>query len=263
MDAAGNLYGLTSHGGGGTGCDDSGGNGCGVVFELTPNSDGTWTEGVLHRFAGGKAGGYPDHGSLVFDTAGNLFGVTHWQGRCQYCGTVFELTPNSNGGWTEKVILHFNSRNGSWPEGTLIFDTAGSLYGTSARGGPHGQGNVFKLTLGSDGKWKQQIIHDFTGHKDGGAPNDGVAFDTSGNLYGTATIGGGGPCHYYGSGCGTAFELIPNGGKWTDRMLHRFWAGKGGASPNGTLVFDAAGNIYGATSDNASGANGLVYEITP
>jgi uncharacterized repeat protein (TIGR03803 family) len=265
LDTAGNLYGTTRNGG------RCAGPGCGTVFELTPTSDTTWTETVLHRFAGGKDGAVPDHASLVFDAAGNLYGTTALNSPncCAWAGTVFELMPKSDGSWKEKVLLRFNDKNGSRPEGTLIFDSTGNLYGTTSKGGPHSCpydscGQVFKLTPTPGGKWKQHTIHGFRDAKDGAGPDGGVIFDASGNLYDAAAAGGGGPCNWYGSGCGTVFKLIPEaGGKWREQVLHQFWGGNVGSTPLGNVVFDAAGNIYGTTWDAAIGGSGLVYEITP
>lgn len=258
FDTLGNLYGTALHGAR-AGCDNNESHGgCGTVFEMTPNSDGTWTFNAIYSFKGGRDGGGPDHGALVFDAAGNLYGTTVKYGilNCAWdCGTVFELTPTSSGGWTEKVLLRFRGSNGLRPEGTLVFDGAGSLYGTTSQGGRHGQGNVFKLTPASGGKWSQQIIHDFTGGKDGGASNGGVVFDAAGNLYGTTSGGG---AHGYG----TAFKLIPqSNGKWTEQVLHQFLGF--GANPGGVVVFDAVGNIYGTASNDSTGGPGLVYEIIP
>jgi len=109
FDGSGNLYGASA-GGGDQGC---GGNGCGVVFELSPNSSGGWSETVLYRFTGGSDGGDPQS-SLIFDSKGNLFGVTQLGGSsaCTYslgCGTVFELTPNGDGSWTRPICSQFFS----------------------------------------------------------------------------------------------------------------------------------------------------------
>jgi len=258
FDTAGNLYGLTSKGGRGSCPGYTSATGCGTVFELTPNSGGGWTESVLYAFAGGMDGGFLDHASLVFDGAGNLFGATRNHGLLEYgcadygCGTLFELTPNSGGGWTEKVLHRFSPKNGGNPEGTLIFDVAGNLYGTTLDGGPYGGGNVFKLTLGSDGKWTERVIHQFTG-KNGSSSWSGVIFGPAGDLYGETSDGG---THGYG----TVYKLTPSsGGGWKESVLHQF---EGFAwDARGDVVFDANGNLYGTTAD--SGVTGTVFEITP
>ncbi len=156
FDASGNLYGTTPLGG-----DNSCGNGygCGTVFELTPKGNGSWTETVLRVFDGeGKDGYYPE-ASLIFDASGNLYSTTYEGGAlsCYYgygCGTVFELTPTADGGWTEKILHTFddNGKDGSGPVAGLIFDTSGKLYSTTIRGGDQscgdndGCGTVFEIT---------------------------------------------------------------------------------------------------------------------
>jgi len=252
FDTAGNLYGATYSGGA---------YGYGTVFTLTPNSDGTWTESVLYAFAGGTDGAIVDHSNLVFDSAGNLYGATRGGGTpgwCEYvigCGTVFELTPNSGGGWTENVLYRFNRKSGNDANGTLIFDAAGNLYGTTLHGGRHNSGSVFTLLLGSDGKWTARAIHEFTGRKDGGYPYAGVIFDAAGNLYGAAQGGG---THNHG----TLYKLTPGpGGTWQESVLHRFKGGSDGENPRGDVLFDANGNLYDTTIGD--GKKGTVFEITP
>ena len=135
-DAAGNLYGTTNTGGGGgvngTFCD----NGCGSVFKLAPNGDGTYTESVIHSFPGtkGNTDGRNPVGGLVFDSAGNLWGST--QGGGNGNGTVFELTPNSDGTYTESTLFMFTGAStGFDPNTDLVIDKAGNLYGTAMNGG--------------------------------------------------------------------------------------------------------------------------------
>ncbi len=138
FDAAGNLYGTSV----------SGGPGDGTVFSLSPNSDGTWTESLLYSFTCGADGCNP-HASLTLDSAGNLYGTTAGGAstNCNYgCGTVFELTPNSDGSWTESTLHQFQSgTDGGAPWAGLIFDSAGNLYGTTNTGGRYRVGTVFQL----------------------------------------------------------------------------------------------------------------------
>jgi uncharacterized repeat protein (TIGR03803 family) len=262
FDATGNLYGTATLGGA---------YGHGVVFKLAPNSGGSWTESTLHDFKGGKDGGYPDHGHLIFDAAGNLYGVTAgWYGGDSN-GTVFELTPNSDGSWTQSVLYNFSGgEDGAVAQGTLAFDPAGRLYGTTLAGGTYGQGTVFKLTLGSDGKWVKHVLHQFKGGTDGAVPFAGVVFDTAGHLHGTTFNGGGGLCDgQWGTGCGTIFKLIPNStGGWTYQVPRRY-KGLPASEPMGAVLIDAAGNLYLTTASlndgHGTGGNGTVggFEITP
>ena len=136
FDATGNLYGTTF--GGGAYSD-------GMVFELTPQAGGHWTEKVLRSFDGKD--GNDCFAGVIFDAAGNLFGATK-QGGVYDQGTVFELIPQAGGGWTEKVLHTFNDNgtDGAYPDGGVIFDTGGNLYGTASSGGAHNGGAVFEIT---------------------------------------------------------------------------------------------------------------------
>lgn len=153
-DASGNLYGTTSSGGVNS-CDSPG---CGTVFKLAPNGDGSYTESVLHSFNDTDGAG-PNAG-LIEDAAGNLYGTTSFGGtglswECEGCssGTVFELSP-SGSGYTETVLYSFCSQggtectDGAVPVAGVIQDASGNLYGTTEFGGVNGVdwGTVFKLS---------------------------------------------------------------------------------------------------------------------
>jgi hypothetical protein len=259
-DAAGNLYGTTYYGGG-SGC---GGTGCGTVFKLSPNSDSTWTESVIYSFTGNADGGLPIAG-LILDKAGNLYGTTVFAGDVAgaCCGVVFELTPNSNGTWTETVLHTFMWFDGRDPWTGVILDKAGNLYGTTRSGGAFpnacnnaGCGVVYRLTHNSNGTWTNHVLHSFTGGNDGGVPAGGLTLDTYGNLYGTTTIGGYTSTECSKAGCGVVFQLTA--GRWTERVLHTFWGYA--ATPQASLLIDSAGNLYG-TAQGTPG-NGVVFKIT-
>ncbi|MGA2021643.1 MAG: choice-of-anchor tandem repeat GloVer-containing protein, partial [Candidatus Sulfotelmatobacter sp.] len=160
FDAAGNLYGTTNYGG----TDHS----YGTVFELTPSAGGGWAEHVLFSFDGATSGEYPV-GGLVLDAGGNLYGVAAAGGSSNY-GTVFELTPHSGGIWSEKTVLTFTGANGVSPSGSLTFDAAGNLYGTTGAGGTPGAGTVFKLTPADGGGWSETILYNFLGNSEGAYP---------------------------------------------------------------------------------------------
>ena len=147
------------------------------------------------------------------------------------------------------------------PEGYLIFDGDGSLYGVTHNGGRQGYGVVFKLTPKPDGDWTESVLHSFTGGTDGAYPYGGLIFDAASNLYGTTTFGSN---DYCGMGCGVIFELTPNpDGSWKETVLHTFgWSD--GAYPTTPLVLDPAGNLYGAAwMGGASGNYGLIFMLTP
>ena len=254
FDQAGNLYGTTSAGGNNDG---------GVVFELTPQQDGSWTESVLYRFCSltNCADGEEPLASLIFDRAGNLYGTT-WLGGsdCSICGTVFELTPNLDGSWTEKVLHSFNYNDGRQPKAGPIFDQAGNLYGTTWAGGNHDEGVVFELKPNLDGSWTESVLYSFTNRADGEEPTGRLIFDSAGNLYGTSSTGGD-YSRCPGIGCGVVFKLSPKAtGGWKETTLHTFHANPG-ARPFAGLTLDSAGNLYGTTS--GWGDFGSVFEITP
>jgi len=257
FDASGNLYGTALFGG--LPCDD------GMVIELTPGPSG-WTLDVLHRFQGTWCGsdGYNPAAGLVLDEAGNLYGTTV-SGGMGGLGTVFELTPGS-GGWDESILYSFGSKpyDGSGPLDTPVFDKAGHLYGTTDSGGNQHLGTVFKLRQTSGG-WKESLSWQFGLPGDGAGPYAGVVFDGKGNLYGTTVGGGINACN--GGGCGTVFTLTRGSHGWHESLLHKFNQGKDGSGPTGGVVFDKAGNLYGATVTGGVGqcprGCGVVYKLAP
>jgi len=199
FDAAGNLYGTASF------CGSSGDDG--TVFEL---QHGSWKEKTLYEFTG-LDGSNPFAG-LIFDKAGNLYGTTRGGGKYGL-GTVFKLAPAAGGKWKETVLHSFKGRttDGATPYSTLVFDKPGNLYGTTSHGGGagFGYGTVFKLTPVSGGRWTEQVLHRFTGGRDGKIPDVGsLAIDPAGNLYGMTTGGGNSNC-FGGYGCGVIFEITP------------------------------------------------------
>jgi uncharacterized repeat protein (TIGR03803 family) len=266
FDQAGNLYGTTDRGGA---------HGLGTVFQLVPNADGNWRESVLYSFCSRTNcgdGAQPAAG-VVFDLAGNLYGTTSGGGGAHGGGTVFKLAPNADGSWRESVLHSFCSRtncgDGAFPPASLIFDPAGSLYGTTWRGGALDQGTVFKLTRNADGSWRESVLHSFcsrTNCGDGTGPEAGLVFDPAGNLYGTTSSGG-------ALDQGTVFKLTRNAdGSWRESVLHSFCSRTNcgdGAQPVADLVFDPAGNLYGTTFAGGDqgcyqgGGCGVVFKLTP
>jgi uncharacterized repeat protein (TIGR03803 family) len=195
FDKRGNLYGTTTYGGMYS-CGDLN---CGTVFQLTPSRSG-WTESALHSFQ--HSDGAVPYGGLIFDQSGNLYGTTTGGG-AGGGGTVFELTP-SNGNWVLTTLYSFSGGDGNGPVGSLVMDAGGSLYGTTIGDGAYLSGSVFKLTHSNSG-WTYTSLHDFTtclSDGDGCFPRGNVIFDTSGNLYGTASLGG-------AYGWGVVWEITP------------------------------------------------------
>jgi len=206
MDAAGNLYGVTTYGGSARSHRACKILGCGTAFELNPSTGGGWTETILHSF-NGKDGFNPAY-NIIFDHGGNLYGTTVAGGDLG-CGVVFELARGTDGGWTEKVLRSFHHRRS--PTG-LILDGEGNIYGTTWVGGRYGGGSggtAYRLTAGGDGRWSETALHNFGNSGDGANPRGSLVFDAFGNLYGTTQWGGISGCGGYGYGCGTVFEITP------------------------------------------------------
>lgn len=246
-DSKGNLYGTTQYGG----------SGFGAVFELIPNKNGTWSEQVLHKFAGPLNDGVYPSGALIFDGQGNLYGTT-FIGGSYGAGTVFELSPGAGGVWSEKVLHSFKPQFSGGTDGFdlyadgLALDGAGNLFGTTNSGGSSCYcGTVFELSPGANGMWTEKVLYRFLGGNGGGGSYGSTpVLDAAGNLYGVTNWGG---AHDYG----VVYELVRGtDGSWTEKVLYSFPGGNGGASPLGKLVFDAAGNLYGTTYYTA-------YELSP
>jgi uncharacterized repeat protein (TIGR03803 family) len=207
-DAAGNLYGVAFQGGIGF-CNS----GYGVVYKL--DTAGTLT--VLHSF-GGADGAYPVS-VLLFDKAGNLYGTTEEGGNSSCggtgCGVVFELSPQSDGTWTEAVLYAFCSVSGCTDGeepgfGPLVRDAAGNIYGTTYFGGDsrNCNGGTCGVAFKLDPTGGETVLHSFTGGADGAGPFAGLIRDAAGNLYGTAQTSGDNACNPP-SGCGTVFKIVP------------------------------------------------------
>ena len=180
----GNLYGTTGEGGEPT-CVYYGSTwaGCGTVFELNRTADG-WKEQILYRFnaKNNNVGGALPAAGVTFDKAGNIYGTTYGNPGCGQ-GNVFELAPDSDGGWKETVLYTFACGNGYNPDSDLVFDAQGNLFGTA-------QDVVFELMPQGNGKWKEITVHQFDGAPDGWGLSSGVVLDSSGNIWGTTISGG-------------------------------------------------------------------------
>jgi uncharacterized repeat protein (TIGR03803 family) len=248
FDSAGNLYGTTVYGGA---------YGAGNVFELSP-TEGIWTEKTLHDFNSAVGdGAEPYLSGLVFDAAGNLYGTTATGGptdsNCHFdqyfgCGTVFELSPNTDGTWTESIIHAFGP-NQRFPEASLILDAPGNLYGTSSVEGIN-DGAVFRLSPVAGG-WTERAFS-FDG-LDGANPYAPLTI-YKGALYGTSDAGG-------TSNNGVVFKIQGN----AQTVLHNF-AGppNDGLGPFcGGPLLPIQGSLYGATSGGGTHGYGVIFSLTP
>ena len=256
-DDTGNLYGTTNVGGGGP-CQFGG---CGTIFKLAPDG----TETVLYAFTGGNDGAYPRAG-LTSDGAGDYYGTTMWGGGCadnDACGTVFKLASDG----TETVIYAFQGgSDGALLDAGVIIDGKGTLYGATTLGGNFngaecqdaGCGTVYKVTP----KGAKTTLYAFNGGNDGVQPIGGLIRDSGGNLYGTTGLGGSGTlCG--SAGCGTVFKIASDG---VESVLYAFKGGSDGAVPYAGVIADAAGNLYGTTSEGGTCVQtncGTIFKLAP
>ncbi|HEV3279301.1 MAG TPA: choice-of-anchor tandem repeat GloVer-containing protein [Terriglobia bacterium] len=285
FDAKGNLYGTTPNGG----------NGCGIVYELSPPTatGEPWTETFLHNFDSNGDDGCNPSGRLIFDKAGDLFGVTFnggggasgiFETMCSNgCGTAYKLH-KANGVWTQTILHHFTGEgnpDGVSPSGGVAFDKAGNLWGATAFGGagdsstcgdPDGGlglcGTVFELTPNANGTvWTESTLYSFADASTGWNPFSGVILDQAGDLVGTTENGG-------SALQGTVFEVTPEGsGKVTESLIHQFDGEADGSFPQTGLTLGAAGSLYGVgfvgggtafvCTENSDGGCGIVYKLTP
>ncbi len=257
LDGAGDLYVST-------------GAGASSVLKLTPSSSGAWSSQRLYSFRLGDEG-YTTIGTLIGDSAGNLFGTTQ-SGGLKHSGAVFELSPLPGGGWVSRTIYSFaGGTDGEFPSSGMKFDASGNLYGTTRYGGTVGCtkrcGTVFELSPGAHGAWIEKVLYRFTGGADGDGPSSSLVMDSAGSLYGATTAGGNlSYCWYVPNeaGCGVIYKLTPDSGHWHETVLYAFH-GVDGAFPAQDLALDQAGNLYGAAAHGVSGlpGYGLVFELSP
>lgn len=219
------------------------------------------TERALYSFNGVSLSG--PLSPLTVDAEGNLYGASPDQaGNAN--GAIFRLSKGPNS-WVMSILYEFiNPAQGRNPQGNVILDSAGNLYGTLLYNGksPHFCcGEVYELSPTSSGQWTKTTLYTFKGEDDGGVPGGGLVFDASGNLYGTTS-------EYGSGGCGTVFELSPaSSGAWTETVLYSFKSEGDACNSYGGLIFDKNGNLYGETTVGGSctseGGCGTVFELTP
>jgi uncharacterized repeat protein (TIGR03803 family) len=230
---------------------------------------------ILYSFKGTTDGALPFAG-LLADTAGNLYG-TLTQGGSAANGAVFKLTPptKANKPWSKKLLYSFKGgpKDGADPQGGLIADSLGNLYGTTVGGGT-GFGTAYELEKPAPGKtaWKEKVLHIFKGGAaDGSMPDGALLLGADGNFYGTTSEGGGGgattcvvstPVY-----CGTVFKLSPPApGKsaWAEKVLYSFVGGANDAAvPRAALIANSNGTLFGTTQYGGPFDFGTVFSLTP
>jgi len=244
-DNSGDLYGTTYDGGSAS---------WGVVYKL----DAAGRDTVLYNFTGGTDGGAPAAG-VILDAAGNLYGTTEYggfpPGNCSQevgCGVVYKVDTAGQ----ESVLYSFTgAADGGNPEGGLIFDPAGNLYGTTYYGGSgpplgYGSGVVFKV----DATGRETVLHSFSG-PDGANPTGTLALDGAGNLYGTTVLGG---VNGDDRGAGVVYKVDTAGHA---AVLYSFTGWADGGNPYGGVVLDEAGNVYGTTTQGGAANAGVVFKV--
>ena len=249
FDSQGNLYGTTPTGGAA---------GFGVVYQLQPGQNGKWRLQVIHTFTGGDDGGGGSAGRLIFGRSGNIFGVAT-EGGANGEGTAYELKPNSNGTWRLRTLYAFKGQpDAGFPYGGLVFDPQGNLYGTSYYDGANDLGAVYELSP-RNGGWSERVLYSFQGKADGSGPISTLAFDNTGNLYGTTSEGGAPGCS-----CGTIFKLAPAGnGNWRGSVAYQFQGiPDAGYAYNG-MTLAASGNFVGSTVRGGTDNEGAIFQVIP
>lgn len=250
FDSKGNLYGTTPTGGT---------SGAGVVYQLKPASGGGSTLKVIHAFTGGTDGNGGSAGRLLIDSAGNIYGVCTVGGANGF-GNVYEMSP-SGSNWTFTTLYSFKDQpDGASPDGGVVFDKSGNLFGTTYYAGGNDMGTVYKLAHNSNGTWTESVLYSFKGGMDGASPISSLVADSAGNFYGTTSEGGASAC-----GCGVIFKMTKGtSGKWTESVVYRF---PGKPSPgfayNGMVADSTASHFYGATVHGGTDNDGAIYKLTP
>jgi uncharacterized repeat protein (TIGR03803 family) len=240
-DSSGNIFGTTTN--------------PSTIFKI----DSKGKELVLFNINGGNVGDFPT-GSLARDAAGNLFGIA--EGGSGGAGVVYKLSPQGQ----ETILFAFqgglNTTTPKEPAGGVLLGKNGNIFGAAQFGNKrsceNGCGSIFRL----DAAGTMHFLHAFTGGTDGANPIGPLVQDAVGNLYGVAQSGGDHSCPEFfeaaGAGCGVVFKIAKNG---TFTVLHTFAGGADGAVPQGGLLLDSAGNLFGTAVEGGIGENGTIYEI--
>lgn len=220
------------------------------------------TERIIQRFDGTN-GKFPA-GGVIADAAGNLYAAaTGDADNGVPGGLIAEFSPpTSKGAWKETILHRFDfNTDGGYPDGPLVFDSAGNIYGTNAYGGGLGvAGTAFELSPPAvdGGAWTETTIYSFGGGPIGGLPYGGLVFDRNGNLYGTTQVNE--------AACGSIFELSPPaspGSPWTATLVYLFSCEGGGGQYPASILMTNNGTLYGVTVRGGAYGLGTVFGLTP
>lgn len=259
VTSTGELVGTTF--GGGT-------NDEGMAFALVPPTvpGAPWKRQVLYNF-GHFAGDAFNPNAGLLANGPVYYGVG--SGGTNFSGAVFQLTPPARRGkpWTETILYSFAERfsgDAAIPSSELIMDNQGNLYGTALLGGANDVGAVYELSppVVAGGPWTEKVLFSFSG-TDGSSPFGRLLLDANGTLYGTASGGGAGEA-------GAVFQLAPPaapGDPWTETVLYGFSGGADGSSPEGGVVMNNQGRIFGTAEHGGDGgpkiSGGVVFALDP
>ncbi len=206
---------------------------------------------VLHSFTTSNDDGQEPADTLLL-VGGKLYGTTLYGGLATGNGTIFQMDLKGN----ETILYRFDGPTGSAPQGGVVRDSAGNLYGTTTEGGTYNLGTAFKLSPAGT----LTVLHHFSGSTEGANPFAGLTLDSTGNLYGTTSYGGDLSCGN-GLGCGTVFKIDSSGNFAT---LYSFTGGADGQQPFvGSLLVDAAGDLIGTAIGGGASGQGTIFKIHP
>jgi uncharacterized repeat protein (TIGR03803 family) len=240
------LYGST-FGGGNTDC--------GTLYQLAP-AGSNWAFTSIYLFQGGQfeTDGCAPQGRPVFGPDGHLYATASVGGQFG-SGLVFRLTPPiavckvANCFWKQDALHQYPAFAGDGRglnHEDLVWDARGNIYGMTGSGGSAGMGTVFEM-MNTGNNWTEAPIYSFTSFNNA-EPQNGVVFDSSGNIFGVTNA--------------SIFELsyVPGAG-WQETTIHEFDPGNDGGTSYGALIIDDAGNLYGTTSTGGPGGAGTVFEL--
>jgi uncharacterized repeat protein (TIGR03803 family) len=249
----------------------------------TVSSQATTSETPIHPFSGVTIGdanaGATDTLSITLSGPGSLSGtgLSLSSGNYTLTGTAAAITselralsftpvdgvPNTSVTTTFKLsdtssaygvhtydgqlstLATFTGANGAKPLSNLVSDAAGDLFGVTSGGGAGNDGTVFEIAKSTGAL---TTIASFTSAN--GADPLGVTSDAAGDLFGTIYVGA--------NNDGTVFEIAKSTGELTTLAT---FTGANGANPLGTVISDAAGDLFGTTGYGGANGYGTVFEI--